>query len=164
MYSDLLEELIDSVLVEGVLSEQKRDVIKRRAEKDGEDAEEVLMIVESRLHKHKPQPKQDIIPKDNKVKKLEEDSESNKKLRIMVPEYALRKVLKEFDYYNKQAAKWGYELLQYDKESHTIIGKFTPKTDAQDGKLGLMKEIKEIYKNGAIEENWKKILKLCGVS
>lgn len=79
----------------------------------------------------------------------------------MVPELALSKVLKEFDYYNKLATKWGYELLQYDKDYHTIIGRFTPKADTE---AGLMKAVKETYRNGAMEENWKKILRLCGVN
>lgn len=50
MYSDKLEELISAALQDGNLTEQKRNIIKRRAEKEGEDVEEVMMVVESRLH------------------------------------------------------------------------------------------------------------------
>ena len=49
MYSDKLEELISAALQDGNLTEQKRNIIKRRAEKEGEDVEEVMMVVESRL-------------------------------------------------------------------------------------------------------------------
>ena len=51
MYSDKLEELISAALQDGNLTEQKRNIIKRRAEKEGEDVEEVMMVVESRLQK-----------------------------------------------------------------------------------------------------------------
>ena len=49
MYSDKLEELISAALQDGNLTEQKRNIIMRRAEKEGEDVEEVMMVVESRL-------------------------------------------------------------------------------------------------------------------
>ena len=51
MYSDRLEELISAALQDGNLTKQKRNIIMRRAEKEGEDIEEVMMVVESRLHK-----------------------------------------------------------------------------------------------------------------
>ena len=58
MYSEKLEELISAALVDGNLTEQKRNIIMRRAEKEGEDVEEVMMMVESRLSQitkgHKP--------------------------------------------------------------------------------------------------------------
>ena len=38
--------------------------------------------------------------------------------------------------------------------------KFTPKEDTS---AGFMKQMKEAYKNGDLGEEWKKILKLCGV-
>lgn len=49
MYSEKLEEVISAALADGNLTEQKRNIIMRRAEKEGEDAEEVMMVVESRL-------------------------------------------------------------------------------------------------------------------
>ena len=58
MYSDKLEELISAALQDGNLTEQKRNIIKHRAEKEGEDVEEVMMVVESRLlHQAKAQSK-----------------------------------------------------------------------------------------------------------
>ena len=49
MYSEKLEEVISAALADGNLTEQKRKIIMRRAEKEGEDVEEVMMLVESRL-------------------------------------------------------------------------------------------------------------------
>ena len=49
MYSEKLEEVIAAALTDGNLTEQKRNIIMRRAEKEGEDVEEVMMVVESRL-------------------------------------------------------------------------------------------------------------------
>ena len=75
---------------------------------------------------------------------------------LFVPESVLTKVLGILNGYNKKAAKWGFELLSYDTDTHTIIGEFTPKTDAVDSKAGFMKEMKEAYQNGDLEEEWKK--------
>lgn len=49
MYSEKLEEVISAALADGNLTEQKRKIIMRRAEKEGEDVEEVMMVIESRL-------------------------------------------------------------------------------------------------------------------
>jgi formylglycine-generating enzyme required for sulfatase activity len=49
MYSEKLEEVISAALADGNLTEQKRKIIMRKAEKEGEDVEEVMMVVESRL-------------------------------------------------------------------------------------------------------------------
>ena len=51
MYSEKLEEVISAALADGNLTEQKRKIIMRRAEKEGEDVEDVMMVVESRFAK-----------------------------------------------------------------------------------------------------------------
>lgn len=86
---------------------------------------------------------------------------NEEKVSLVVPENAVPKVLKIIDGYNKKARKWGYELLTFNVDDCTVSGKFTPKTDAEDSKAGFMAEMKEAYKNGDLEEEWKKILKLC---
>ena len=149
MYSQKLEELISLVLSDGTLTEQKRDIIKRRAEKEGENVDEVMMIVESRLQKQTPR----IIKVENKPI----ESVNN----LIVPENVMRKVLKIMEGYNKKAEKWGYKMLRFDTLTHTINGKFTPKTDAQDSKAGFIAGMKEAYKNGDLGGEWGKILKLC---
>lgn len=69
MYSEKLEEVISAALADGNLTEQKRNIIMRRAEKEGEDVEEVMMVVESRLFSQaKVKPKQ-TTPKSKAIKK-----------------------------------------------------------------------------------------------
>ena len=48
------------------------------------------------------------------IEKNEEQSQ------LIVPESVLPKVMNIIDGYNKKAAKWGYELLTYNAEDHTI--------------------------------------------
>lgn len=157
MYSEKLEELISLVLSDGNLTEEKRNIIKRRAEKEGEDADEVMMIVESRLQKQSPQSAQtEFVEEETYRKPLLEPGHN-----LIVPENVIKKVLKIMEGYNKKAEKWGYEVLRFHSFTHTIEGRFRPKTDAEDSKVGFMAEMKEAYKNGDLGEEWKKILKLC---
>ena len=82
----------------------------------------------------------------------------NEQLQLTVPESVLPKVINIINGYNRKAEKWGYELLTLNSDN-TISGKFTPKNNAS----GFWGGMKEAYKNGDLEEEWKKILKLCGV-
>ena len=49
LFSERLEALISSALQDGILSDQEKAVLKKRAEKEGEDWDEVEMIINSRL-------------------------------------------------------------------------------------------------------------------
>ena len=49
IFSDRLEALIAAALQDGVLTDKERELLKRRAEKEGEDWDEVEMIIEARL-------------------------------------------------------------------------------------------------------------------
>ena len=49
IFSDRLEALIAAALQDGVLTDKEREFLKRRAEKEGEDWDEVEMIIEARL-------------------------------------------------------------------------------------------------------------------
>lgn len=49
LFSERLEALISSALQDGMLTDQEKAVLKKRAEKDGEDWDEVEMIINSRL-------------------------------------------------------------------------------------------------------------------
>lgn len=51
MYKRELEELIDAVVADGQLTEREERVLTRKAEELGVDPEEVMVIVEGRLHK-----------------------------------------------------------------------------------------------------------------
>lgn len=53
MYSKELEELIESVLADGVITDQERSVLRNRAQASGEDPDEVMIVVEGRLAKMK---------------------------------------------------------------------------------------------------------------
>ena len=53
MYSKELAELIDSVLADGVITDQERTVLRKRALACGEDPDEVMIIVDGRLAKMK---------------------------------------------------------------------------------------------------------------
>ena len=49
LFSPRMEALINSALQDGVLTEQERTILKKRAEKEGEDWDEIEMIIKSRL-------------------------------------------------------------------------------------------------------------------
>lgn len=49
LFSPRMEVLINSALRDGVLTDQEKAVLKRRAEKEGEDWDEIEMIINSRL-------------------------------------------------------------------------------------------------------------------
>lgn len=49
LFSERLEALISSALQDGMLTDQEKAVLKKRAEKEGEDWDEVEMIINSRL-------------------------------------------------------------------------------------------------------------------
>jgi len=76
-FSSRLEMLIDSALQDGVLTDQERAVIMRRAEKEGEDPEEVEMIINARLleiqQKQSPAISQTAPPPQQKEVKLSEE-------------------------------------------------------------------------------------------
>lgn len=53
MYSKELEELIESVLADGVVTDLERTVLRKRAQACGEDPDEVMIVVDGRLAKMK---------------------------------------------------------------------------------------------------------------
>ena len=54
LFSARLEAMISAALQDGVLTDKERELLKRRVEKDGEDWDEVEMIIEARLAEMKP--------------------------------------------------------------------------------------------------------------
>lgn len=63
MYSKELEELIESVIADGVVTEQERAVLRKRAQSCGEDPDEVMVVVEGRIARMK---QESIRPKSEK--------------------------------------------------------------------------------------------------
>lgn len=53
MYNKELEELIESILADGVITNKEREVLRKRAVDSGVDPDEVMVIVEGRLAKSK---------------------------------------------------------------------------------------------------------------
>jgi hypothetical protein len=79
LFSARLEAMISAALQDGVLTDKERELLKRRVEKEGEDWDEVEMIIEARLAEKNPvafapssetlennNVSQDTAPKNNK--------------------------------------------------------------------------------------------------
>ena len=64
MYSKELEELIDSVLADGVITDQERAVLRKRALACGEDPDEVMIVVDGRPFQDKCQQSNTGHPSD----------------------------------------------------------------------------------------------------
>jgi hypothetical protein len=101
-------------------------------------------------------PKQ-IKPKKHLQTEETKKGKAVKQTQLTVPKNVVSEVRILIDGYNKKAAKWGYELLTFNADSNTISGKFTPKSNSS----GLMGAFKEGWRNGDLEDEWNKILKLC---
>ena len=54
LFSARLEAMISAALQDGVLTDKERELLKRRVEKEGEDWDEVEMIIEARLAEKNP--------------------------------------------------------------------------------------------------------------
>lgn len=165
MYSDILEELISMALEDGTLTEQKRNMIIRRAEKEGEDPEEVIMIVEARLRKlgaggfkeedivaNTQEDENEDVDFDLDADDMEEDK------GIYVPTVVQSKVLELVKKYNENAFKWGYSILVYDDKNQMLYGSFKEKNEAK----GFWNGSKEAYRNGYLKEDFEKIIEMCG--
>lgn len=67
LFSPRLEALINSALQDGVISDEEKAILKKRAEKEGEDWDEVEMIINSRLpRKEQASPKKTVELSDVK--------------------------------------------------------------------------------------------------
>ena len=56
MYSKELEELIEAVLADGVITDKEREVLHKKAEEEGVDPDELDVVVDGRLAKMRPTP------------------------------------------------------------------------------------------------------------
>lgn len=77
----------------------------------------------------------------------------------IVPTKSEAKVVAMVKEYNEKAREWGYDELIYHPETKTLQGTFIAKEEAK----GLVGRTKEKYRNGYLEEDFDKIVKLCGV-
>lgn len=82
MYSKELEELIASILADGVITDKERAVLHRRAEAEGVDADELDVLIEGRLAQSEHSAKEcaeEDAQKSGRVLKLLEELEHIKR-------------------------------------------------------------------------------------
>jgi|GEM_PF-4470005 len=60
--------------------------------------------------------------------------------------------------YNKKAEKWGYEVLSFDPSSKELSGQFSRKVSEDSN--AFFKNIKGVYRDGYLEEDFNIIQKL----
>ena len=126
IFSDRLEALIAAALQDGLLTDKERELLKRRAEKEGEDWDEVEMIIEARLAEM--QTEKEILsaatPQMDAIELKDANELNSEGLR----------------YYNSQnyeeAAKWfrkaaeqGHAIAQYNLGELFYLGRGVPQND-----------------------------------
>ena len=65
MYNEQLEKLIEIALVDGILSDKEREILKRKAVSQGHDEDEFEMVLEAKLYE-KQQNKAALLYNNNK--------------------------------------------------------------------------------------------------
>ena len=128
MYSEKLEEVISAALQDGKLTPMKRRIIKRRAEKEGEDVEEVMMVVDARL-----QQSESLVGDSNDMLidnvTLVTESQYNELEKYRKEGYSVFQVsncigvmVTIMNEYNTNAEKWGFaEMLWSDSLSDANV-------------------------------------------
>ncbi|MCI6801816.1 MAG: leucine-rich repeat domain-containing protein [Prevotellaceae bacterium] len=143
IFSARLEMLIKSALQDGILTEQERAIILRRAEKEGEDPDEVEMIIEARL----AEMKQSTSPSEPNIKSesvsstpkpnVENGGSYEDLLNKKKYEDLLNKKKKELDDAKKVAYDSGANLLKYN----TLHKEYTELLAAMKGGAGSISEV-----------------------
>ena len=123
IFSDRLEALIASALQDGVLTDKERELLKRRAEKEGEDWDEVEMIIEARLAEM--QTEKEIVsaatPQIDAIELKDANELNNEGLRYYnSPNYeeAVKRCFKAADVHEKTNI---FEGDYYKKEKNIVI-------------------------------------------
>lgn len=75
MYSPELLELVEMALMDGELSQKEREIILRKAEKLGEDPDEVEMWLEGKLQKKKRELQATMPPPPQNIEQVQKKSE-----------------------------------------------------------------------------------------
>ena len=123
IFSDRLEALIASALQDGVLTDKERELLKRRAEKEGEDWDEVEMIIEARLAEM--QTEKEIVsaatPQMDAIELKDANELNNEGLRHYNSqnyEEAVKRCFKAADVHEKTNI---FEGKHYKKEKNIVI-------------------------------------------
>lgn len=77
----------------------------------------------------------------------------------IVPKKSETQVMDLVEKYNSKAREWGYDVLEYNSDTKILKGAFVAKDEAK----GIIERTKEKYRNGYMEEDFDKIVKLCDV-
>ena len=72
VFSDRLESIIEAALQDGVLTQKEREIILRRAEKEGEDIDEVEIYIDSLLQKRQKELNNSAVKKQAKTSSMDE--------------------------------------------------------------------------------------------
>lgn len=110
MYSEKLEELISYALSKGELSEKDREIILRRAQKEGEDVDEVNMVLDAKVANLK------------KEKQMDGDSKEESDCIFSIESLA---------YWNRKVTFYEYDLPKA-KEIHDVY------TDTNSKKVSIV--------------------------
>ena len=123
IFSDRLEALIAAALQDGVLTDKEREFLKRRAEKEGEDWDEVEMIIEARLAEM--QTEKEIVsaatPQMDAIELKDANELNNEGLRYYNSqnyEEAVKRCFKAADIHEKTNI---FEGKHYKKEKNIVI-------------------------------------------
>lgn len=132
MYSKEIEEVIDAALLVGAMTDRIREMLTDEAEKEGEDADEVIMVAEMRL-KQNPNgimPKVDKKAFENYVMSAEEEKYAYEFLRHKVYK-ADKSTVKHLERliaeYNEKARFWDFDQIEWSsamKEKMVFYAKF----------------------------------------
>lgn len=132
MYSKEIEEVIDAALLVGIMTDNVRNALRSRAEAEGEDADEVIMVAEMRL---KQNPNGDKSKVDKKsigryvmsAEKEIEWFESNGYQVYKTDKGAKKYIEVLINDYNTKARAWNYSLIEVSramKEDYVFFTKF----------------------------------------
>ena len=155
MYSKSLEDYIDFCLLGGTMTDRIREMLREEAEKEGEDAEEVIMVAEMRL-KQNPNgimPKVDKKAFDNYVMSAEEEIEIfvSQGYQMYRADKSVSKCLEVLiNAYNAKARAWNYSLIEVSRamtKDGVFFARFKEEQvfdpDADDEPMETMEEMME---------------------
>ena len=143
-FSSRMEALISASLQDGVLTDQEKAVLKKRAEKEGEDWDEVEMIIEARLAEMQPS-----IPKSNTETLMEQKviTEINDEEELPDDEEAaLANATAEKDYTEEVGAEAMQSLSQADETDISSTQETVVEASEEANGRGLI-----VYDNGETE-------------
>lgn len=133
MYSKDLEEAIDLALILGYLTDGSRNMLRLRAEAEGENGDEVIKYAEKKLEQQKNNAVDSSFDKEafhndllNDIMNSEKESEFYISRGYQVyhaDKQSLENLESRITFYNKRANAWGYERIEWssDKKNNMVF-------------------------------------------